>query len=82
LLDVCRIHTDSFAVETRLSALTLKDYNVEEKTFVEVDENDGVQREIKNEKLSAMLTSAPLYVIQTTFSILIIAQNNKVVDSH
>jgi hypothetical protein len=48
-------------------------------TFVEVDENDGVQREIKNEKLSAMLTSAPLYVIQTTFSILIIAQNNKVV---
>jgi hypothetical protein len=54
-------------------------YNVKEKTFVEVDENDGVQREIKNEKLSAMLTSAPLYVVQTTFSILIIAQNNKVV---
>jgi hypothetical protein len=25
LLDVCRIHTDSFAVETRLSALTLQD---------------------------------------------------------
>ena len=54
-------------------------YNVKEKTFVEVDENDGVQREIKNEKLSAMLTSAPLYVVQTTFSILIIAQNDKVV---
>ena len=54
-------------------------YNVEEKTFVEVDENDGVQREIKNKKLSAMLTNDPLYVVQTTFSILIIAQNNKVV---
>jgi hypothetical protein len=25
-------------------------YNVQEKTFVEVDEHDGVQREIKNEK--------------------------------
>ena len=54
-------------------------YNVKEKTFVEVDENDGVQREIKNEKLSAMLTSDLLYVVQTTFSILIIAQNDKVV---
>ena len=54
-------------------------YNVKEKTFVEVDENDGVQREIKNEKLSAMLTSVPLYVVQTTFSILIIAQNTRVV---
>jgi hypothetical protein len=54
-------------------------YNVQEKTFVEVDENDGVQRKIKNKKLSAMLTSAPLYVVQTTFSILIIAQNDKVV---
>jgi hypothetical protein len=54
-------------------------YNVEEKTFVEVDENDCVQREIKNEKLSAMLTSVPLYAVQTTFSILIIAQKNKVV---
>jgi hypothetical protein len=54
-------------------------YNVKEKTFVEVDENDGVQREIKNEKLFAMLTSDPLYVVQTTFSILIIAQNTKVV---
>ena len=54
-------------------------YNVKEKTFVEVDENDGVQREIKNKKLSAMLTSAPLYVVQTTFSILIIAQHDKVV---
>ena len=54
-------------------------YNVEEKTFVEVDENDGVQRETKNKKLSAMLTNDPLYVVQTTFSILIIAQNNKVV---
>ena len=54
-------------------------YNVKEKTFVEVDENDCVQREIKNEKLSAMLTSVPLYAVQTTFSILIIAQNNKVV---
>jgi uncharacterized protein YuzE len=32
-------------------------YNVEEKTFVEVDENGGVQREIKNEKLYAMLTN-------------------------
>jgi hypothetical protein len=49
-----------------------------EKTFVEVDENDGVQREIKNEKLSAILTNAPLYVVQTTSSILIIAQNTKV----
>jgi hypothetical protein len=29
-------------------------YNVEEKIFVEVDENDGVQREIKNKKLSAI----------------------------
>ena len=54
-------------------------YNVEEKIFVEVDENDGVQREIKNKKLSTMLTSDPLYVVQTTFSILIIAQNEKVV---
>jgi hypothetical protein len=54
-------------------------YNVQEKTFVEVDENDGVQRKIKNKKLSAMLTSAPLYVVQTTFSILIIAQHDKVV---
>jgi hypothetical protein len=54
-------------------------YNVEEKTFVEVDENDGVQREIKNEKLSAILTSYPLYVVQTTLSILIIAQNTRVV---
>jgi hypothetical protein len=54
-------------------------YNVKEKTFVEVDENDGVQREIKNEKLSAMLTNGPLYVVQTTFSILIIAQNTRVV---
>ena len=53
-------------------------YNVKEKTFVEVDENDGVQREIKNEKLSAILTNAPLYVVQTTSSILIIAQNTKV----
>ena len=26
-------------------------YNVKEKTFVEVDENDGVQREIKNKKI-------------------------------
>jgi hypothetical protein len=54
-------------------------YNVQEKTFVEVDEHDGVQREIKNEKLSTILSSDPLYVVQTTFSILIIAQNNKVV---
>jgi hypothetical protein len=53
-------------------------YNVKEKTFVEVDENDGVQREIKNENLSDMLTSDPLYVVQTTPSILIIAQNTKV----
>jgi hypothetical protein len=53
-------------------------YNVKEKTFVEVYENDGVQREIKNENLSDMLTSDPLYVVQTTLSILIIAQNTKV----
>ena len=53
-------------------------YNVEEKIFVEVNENDGVQREIKNTKLSAMLTSDPLYVVQTTLSILIIAQNTTV----
>ena len=54
-------------------------YNVKEKTFVEVDENDGVQRELKNVNLSDMLTSDPLYVIQTASSIFIIAQNTKVV---